>query len=249
MLLSGRTALVTGASRGIGAATARLFGAEGAAVAVNYFQNEVPARAVVADIVGAGGKAAAYGADARDPAAVKAMVARIESDLGPIDTLVINAAIGFPMQPFLQYEWRDFEAKILDEMKAAFFAAKAVVPGMVSRKGGCIIGISSGLSRQPGHGFCAHSTAKSALDGFMKSLALELGPHGIRVNTVAPGLTITDATAQVPAEAKEHTARMTPMGRVAQPEDVAGTILLVASDHARFLSGSYVAPSGGAQMP
>ena len=114
---------------------------------------------------------------------------------------------------------------------------------------GCIITVSSGLSRTPGPGFVAHSSAKSALDAFTKSLALELGPHGVRVNTVAPGLTETDATAGLPEEAKEHVVRTTPMRRVATPEDIAGAVLLVASDHARFVSGNYIAPSGGIQMP
>jgi 3-oxoacyl-[acyl-carrier protein] reductase len=248
MLLSGRIALITGASRGIGAATARLFGAEGAAVAVNYFRSEEPARAIADEIEGAGGRALPCGADARDPEAVEAMVRKVEEKLGPVDTLVVNASIDFPMKPFLDYEWSEFEAKLVGELKAAFHVTKAVAPGMVERKSGCIVVISSGLSRYPGHGFCAHSTAKSGLDGFMKSLALELGPHGIRVNTVAPGLTITDATAHLPDAAKEHTAQMTPMGRVAVPEDVAGAVLLVASDHARFVSGNYIAPSGGVQM-
>ncbi len=248
VLLEGRTVLITGASRGIGAATARLLGAQGAAVAVNYFHSEPAARGVVGDITAGGGRAAAYGADVRDENAVRGMVQRVEDELGPLDTLVVNASIGFPIKPFLDYEWSEFEAKLNGELKAAFCVSKAVVPGMIARKGGCIIGISSGLSRHPGHGFSAHSTAKSGLDGLMKSLALELGPHGVRVNVVAPGLTITDATAGMPQERRDQVARMTPLGRVAQPEDVAGAVLMLASGHAGFVSGAYLTPSGGIQM-
>ena len=196
----------------------------------------------------AGGTAVAYQADVRERGEVEAMVRRVEAELGPIDTLVVNAAIRFPMKPFLQYEWSEFEAKLTGELKAAFYVTKAVAPGMVERAGGCIIGVSSGLSRHPGFGFCAHSTAKSGLDAFMKSLALELGQHGIRVNVVAPGLTRTDATAHQPEENRQRIARMTPLGRIAEPEDVAGAVLLIASDHARFVSGAYLAPSGGVQM-
>lgn len=248
MLLEGRTVLVTGASRGIGAATARLLGAEGADVAVNYFQSEDAARTVVRDIESAGGRSVAYGADVRDPAAVEEMVRRIVNELGPIDTVVINASISFPMKPFLDYGWDEFETKLVGEMKAAFHVAQAVLPGMVERRAGCVIGISSGLSRSPGRGFCAHSTAKSGLDALMKSLALELGPHGIRVNTVAPGLTVTDATRHLPQQQRDWIASMTPLGRIAEPEDVAGAVLMLASDHSRFVSGTYLAPSGGYQM-
>jgi len=248
MLLNGRTALITGSSRGIGAATARLLGAEGAAVAVNYHLSEAAARSVVATIRDSGGRAEAFGADVREPDQVEAMVRGAEEALGPIDTLVINASIDFPVAPFLDYDWDDFEAKLTGELRAAFHVTRAVAPGMVERGSGCIIGISSGLSRHPGVGFCAHSTAKSGLDGFLRSLALELGPHGIRVNTVAPGLTITDATAHIPAEQRERVARMTPLGRVAEPEDVAGAVLLLASRHARFVSGAYLPPSGGVMM-
>ncbi len=248
MLLQGRTVLITGASRGIGAATARLLGAQGATVAVNYFRSETAAQGVVDDIERSGGRAAAFGADILDCAAVHDMVRGVRDRLGAIDTLVVNASIGFPIKPFLDYEWSEFEAKLRGELKAAFCVSKAVVPGMIDAGGGSIIAISSGLSRHPGVGFCAHSTAKSGLDGFMKSLALELGPEGIRVNVVAPGLTRTDATSGMPEERREQVARMTPLGRVADPEDVAGAVLMLASDHAGFVSGAYLAPSGGIQM-
>lgn len=248
MLLQGRIALVTGASRGIGAATARLLAAEGATVAVNYWRSEAAAHRVVAAIRGAGRSAQAYRADVRDGEAVRRMVRSITEELGAVEVLVVNAAIGFPMKPFTEYTWEEFEAKVLGEMQAAFHVVQAVVPAMAARRSGCIIGISSGLSRHPGWGFSAHSTAKSGLDGLMKSLALELGPMGIRVNTVAPGLTVTDATAHLPAERREQVARMTPLGRIAEPDDVAGAVVMLASDYARFVSGAYLAPSGGIQM-
>lgn len=119
---------------------------------------------------------------------------------------------------------------------------------MIEQQRGCIIAVSSGLSRDPGEGFIAHSTAKSGLDAFVKSLALELGPHGIRVNVVAPGLTLTDATAQLPQEYKEASAQTIPLKRNGLPEDVAGAILLLASEEARFVTGAYLPVSGGIQM-
>ena len=247
-MMKDRVVLVTGASRGIGAATAKLLAAHGARVAVNYFQSEAAAQSVVNDIRAMDRRAIAVRADVRDAAQVRAMVAEVEREFGPVDTLVVNAAIGFPMRPFVEYEWSDFQAKLVGELGAAFNCCKAVVPGMRARRSGCIVAISSGLSRHPGLGFCAHSTAKSGLDAFVKSLALELGPEGIRVNTVAPGLTETDATAQVPVNHKEAMAGMTPLRRNGVPEDVAGAVLMVASSHAQFLTGVYVPVSGGALM-
>jgi 3-oxoacyl-[acyl-carrier protein] reductase len=247
-MMKNRVALVTGASRGIGAATAKLLARHGAAVAVNWFQSEKAALTIVEQIRAEGGKAAAVRADARDPAQCRAMVDEAARALGPVDTLVVNAAIGFPIRPFVDYDWADFQAKLVGELGAAFHGCKAVIPSMMERKAGCVVFISSGLSRRSGPGFVAHSTAKSGLDAFARSLALELGPHGIRVNVVAPGLTETDATAQQPPAMKEAMARMTPLGRIGQPEDVAGAVLGVVIDEARYLTGLYVPVTGGSMM-
>ena len=247
-LLSNKVALITGSSRGIGAATAELFAKNGAAVAVNCVAHTNAADAVVADITNSGGKAIVVQADVTDPDQVKEMVSRTITELGDIDILVLNASITFPIVPFIEFKWADFEKKLTQEMKAAFYCCKEVVPGMIERNQGNIIAVSSGLSRQPGPGFVAHCTAKSGLDSFAKSLAMELGPNGIRVNVIAPGLTITDATAYTPEEMKQMIAANTPLRRLAQPEDVAGGILMLASDHSEFISGTYTPVSGGIQM-
>jgi 3-oxoacyl-[acyl-carrier protein] reductase len=165
-----------------------------------------------------------------------------------VDILVNNASIHFPIVPFVQHKWEDFEKKILGEMSALFHPCQAVVPGMVQRGRGCVVNISSGLSRVPGVGFVAHSTAKSALDGFSKSLALELGPHGVRVNVVAPGATDTDAIAFMAKEMREKTAARTPLRRFGQPEDVAGAVLFYCADWSRFVTGTYLPVCGGIQM-
>lgn len=247
-LMQDRVVLITGASRGIGAATAILLGQQGAAVGVNYYGSETAAQTVVDTIVAAGGKAIAVKANVRDINQVYAMVQQVMETFGTIDTLVVNANANFPILPFVAIGWEDFEAKLVGELKGAFFPCKAVVPGMIEQRGGCIIAVSSGLSRDPGLGFIAHSTAKSGLDAFIKSLALELGPYGIRANVVAPGLILTDATAQQPEEQKAALARRVPLQRNGLPEDVAGAILLLASNQANFISGAYLPVSGGIQM-
>ncbi len=243
MSLKGQVALVTGASRGIGAAIAKALAAQGALVAVNYFGSEAAAQDVVADIRAAGGQALAVQADARDQGQVATMAERVKSELGPIGILVLNAAIGFPMTGFLDYPFDAFEAKLRGELGAAFHGCRAVVPQMLARQGGSIIAITSGLARNPGHGFCAHSAAKAGLEGFVRALAAELGPMGIRVNSVAPGLTLTDATAGLPEQHKAGAAAHTPLRRNGQAEDVAEAV--VGLLQAGFVTGATLPVNGG----
>jgi 3-oxoacyl-[acyl-carrier protein] reductase len=217
-------------------------------VAVNCKANRKAGEAVVAEIRAKGGTAILVPADVTDPAQVAAAVGTIERDLGPIGILVNNANIDFPMVPFLEFRWEDFERKLVNELKASFHCAKAVAPAMAKRGGGSIVNVSSGLSRVPGMGFIAHCTAKAALDSFSKSLALELGPMGIRVNVVAPGLTVTDATSHLPKEVFEGTKKHTPLARVGVAEDVAGAVLFFCEEGSRFVTGTYLPVCGGIQM-
>jgi 3-oxoacyl-[acyl-carrier protein] reductase len=243
MALDGNVALVTGASRGIGAAVAKALAGQGVAVAVNYFGSEAAAHAVVDEILAAGGRAMLVKADARDRAQVEAMAATVQAQLGPIGILVLNASIGFPMASFLEYPWEGFEAKLMGELGAAFHGCRAVVPQMLARKGGSIVAITSGLARNPGWGFCAHSAAKAGLEGFVRALAYELGPMGIRVNAVAPGLTLTDATAQIPEKHKDLAAAHTPLRRNGEAEDVAQAV--VGLLQAGFVTGATLPVNGG----
>jgi len=248
MILKGQTALITGASRGIGAACAELLGKNGAAVGVNYVSNEKAASEVTKKIISGGGKAIAVKADVRDFAQVQEMVKTVESELGPIDILVNNANISFPIKPFTEFTWEEMAAKLNGEIGSSFNCCQAVVAGMIERGRGSIINVSSGLSRTPGDGFVAHTTAKSGLDAFTRALAHELGQKGITVNTVAPGLTETDATSFLPQEAKDAIAGHTPLRRIGQSEDVAGAVLFFAASYSQFITGTYLPVDGGSTM-
>ncbi len=248
MLLEGKIALVTGASRGIGAATALKLAEHGAAVGVNYNQSEEKATEVVNQIRKNGGRALAVKANVFDREESQQMVREVEDRLGKIDVLVLNAGANFKNAPFMEQNWEDFEKKILHEVKGSFWTLKAVLPSMMERQTGSVIIVSSGLSRRPNTGFSAHSTAKSALDAFARSLAFEMGPFGIRVNVVAPGLTLTDATRFMPEERRKMSASMTPLRRIGMPEDIAGAVLFYASEETKFITGNYLPVNGGQMM-
>lgn len=248
-LLQNRVALITGASKGIGAEIARLFAQNGAAVGVNYRSSEAEAQEVVNEITNDGGKAIAIQADVLDKAQVESMVEKITKEFGAIDTVVLNANMPFTIAPWMEQTWSEFEEKLTGEIKAAFYTCKAVVPSMIEHKRGCIIAISSITSRNADPCFSAHTTAKSGLDGFVKSLATELGQYNIRVNAIAPGVTLTDPVSAQPQEWLDKRAEETPMKRNAQPEDIAGGVLLLASEAAGFITGTYLMVNGGSQMP
>lgn len=252
-LLQGQVALITGASRGIGAATARLFARHGAAVAVNYHASPQRAQEVVAAIEAEGGRALAAQASVDNPEQITAMVQRVEQELGPIDTLVMNAVAIKDKRalfgPFLESHWEGYQDVVMGELAAVYYPARVLAPLMVERKRGNLIAVSSLIARTTPPGSGSHAAGKAAVEGFMKVLAGELGPHGIRVNVVAPGLTETDATAGVFQERVQHVSVTLPLRRAGQPEDIAGAILLLATDEARYLTGNYLAAGGGSYMP
>ncbi len=241
-MMQRRLALVTGGSRGIGAAIVRALAEQGFKVAVNYLVNEDRARRVLAE---SGGEGAVFQADARDHGAVAAMVEAVERALGPVDVAVHNAAVSFPMGPFHALPWREVQAKLEGELGAFHALCAHTSPGMVGRGWGRIVAVSSTLSRFAHEGFGAHAAAKAALDGACRVLARELGPHGVTVNVVAPGLVDTDATAHQPVEMKQAVARATPLRRIGQPEDIGAVVAFLCSDEARWITGQYLPVNGG----
>lgn len=250
-LMRGKVILITGASRGIGAATARLFGKHGSSVAVNYHNSEQEAKQLVRDIETMGGKAIAVQADVEDTAQVISMIQQVEERLGLIDTLVLNAAPTHTLEdvPFSHYSWDAFQKTVLSELAAVFIPTQAAVASMIERKQGNIIVVGSQMARRPIERIAAHATAKASLEGLVKVLATELGQYNIRVNLVAPGLTNTHIAALYPEPMKQMVAAMTPLRRIAEPEDIAGAIFLLALPEARYLTGNYIAASGGNILP
>ena len=247
-LLQDKVALVTGASRGIGLATALMLAEHGAKVAINYRDSEKQAQGVKEQIEALGGTAEIFQADVTDAADVAQMVTAVQQRFERIDVLVANAHINFRHRAFVEYVWSDLERKVSDELKAIFYPAQAVAPGMLRRKTGSIVAVSSALSRRGNEGFLAQCTAKAAVDAFVRALAAELGPGGVRVNTVAPGLTLTDAAGPMHANNKATIAFNAPLRRNGLPEDIAGAVLFLASELSQFMTGTYVPVDGGQTM-
>lgn len=250
-LFAGRVALVTGASHGIGAATARLLAGHGAAVAVNYHHDADAAAKVVHDIHAAGGQAVAIQADVTDPAAVDRLAAAAAAALGPIDVLILNAiGIDRPaMAPFLELPQDALEQVVLAQLQAVVLPARAVATAMAARGTGSIVVVSSGLARDPHPGFLDLSTAKAAVEGAARAMACELGPQGIHVNIVAAGPTLTRATDWADDDILRAWAARTPLGRNAHAGDVAGAVVLMSSPLAGFCTGAYLPANGGVIMP
>lgn len=247
---NGRVALVTGASRGIGAAVARLLASRGMRVGVNYRSSRDEADDVVASIESAGGQAMAVQADVRDGSAVLGMVGQVRDAMGEVDVLVHNALIPYAIKSFDEISWDELGGKVDQEMQAAFVVTKAVVPGMAARGYGRIVYLGTGLSRRPREGMIALGTAKAALASFARFVADEVGPRGITVNVVAPGPvaeTNIDAAA-LDQEYQRHLAGQTALGRLASPDDVARAVAFYAGDDSEFITGTTAAVNGGMAM-
>ena len=249
---TGRVALITGSSSGIGAATARLLAARGMRVVVNYLHSAKSAEQVVAEIEDAGGAAVAVQADVRDPAAVQALLDQVRQAWGGsgVDVLVHNALTPYVVKSFEDMTWEELGGKVDDEMRAAFVVTKAVLPAMTEQGWGRLIYLSAGPGRRPRAGMIALGTAKAALSQFARYLAQELGPRGITVNIVEPGpVGDTRIAADVlDADLVQRQVAATPMGRLARADDVAQAVAFYASEDNAFMTGTTAAVNGGMAM-
>lgn len=247
--LADRVVLVTGASRGIGAAVAVACARVGANVALGFLNDDAGADDTLAAVRATGRDADAFRADVRDPEQVDAMVRASLDRFGRIDALVNNAGV-MPQSPVVDMsvdEWRE----VIDvDLTGAFLCSRAVLPDMVARRDGSIVMISSRLGQIGFAGVAHYAAAKAGLLGLTKSLAREVGPQGVRVNAVAPGVTITDMTTEVTrGEVGARRLAELPAGRFATADEVATSVVFLLSDAAVLFHGQTLCPNGGGHMP
>jgi 3-oxoacyl-[acyl-carrier protein] reductase len=240
--LSGRVAIVTGASRGIGRAIAVTLAGAGAAV-VAAARGE-HAQAVTDEIVATGGRAIAVPLDVTDPAAIEAMVTRTASELGRIDILVNNAGITRD-QLLLRLKREDWDAVLATNLTGSFACTQAVLRTMVKQRYGRIVSISSIVGQSGNAGQSNYAASKAGLIGFSKALALEVASRNITVNVVAPGLIDTDMTKAITDAAQKDWSEKIPLGRLGTPEDIAAAVCFLASDAASYITGHVLAVNGG----
>jgi NAD(P)-dependent dehydrogenase (short-subunit alcohol dehydrogenase family) len=244
-----RVAVVTGASRGIGAATALLLAQQGFRVVVNYRSSAAEAKQVVAALEAAGSEAFAIRADVTSPDDVDRMVDETKTKWGGVDVLVHNALIPYDVTSFTDLTWEQLGGKLERELHAAFLLTKAVVPEMISGGFGRLIYMTTILSRRPRDGMITLGTAKAAMDQFVRYVALELAPHGITANLVSPATVAnTEANKLLAVDDLRHLGAINPMGRLVTPDEVAHTIAFLAGEDSGFITGHCVEVNGGLAM-
>lgn len=254
MKFAGKVVLVTGSSRGIGASIARAFAQEGATVVINFLQNKQAAEDVVSSCIDLGGEAWSVQADVTRADEVQQMIEEIELEMGHLDIVVNNAFKSYKFnseQRKLAWDltWEDYQSQLEGTLHSTHNVCQAVLPIMKKQSQGSIINIVSDLVARPIIPYHDYTTAKSALVGYSRNLAADLGMVGIRVNCVAPGLVYpTEASEQTTEEVKEMIISQTPLRRIASPEDITGPVLFLASDWSRFMTGQTLYVDGGLVM-
>jgi 3-oxoacyl-[acyl-carrier protein] reductase len=238
-------ALVTGSSRGLGAVIAARLAADGFAVAVNGLPSDARVDDAAAGIRAAGGRAEAFPADVTDEASSVRLVAAVEDRLGPLEVLVLNATGPQPDAPVEDTGWDEHLAQLVFFVKSPILLGRAVLPRMRARGHGRIVHVDTEVALRPPIGRSAYVTAKAAQIGIALSWARELAPHGITVNSVAPGFVPVERHADLPAEVVAGYRASVPMGRMGTPADVAHAVSFFAAPAAGFITGQRIVVDGG----
>jgi 3-oxoacyl-[acyl-carrier protein] reductase len=247
--LTGKVAVVTGASKGIGAAIAKQLAADGANVVVNYSTSREGAEKVVQEIVNSGGKAVAVGGSVAKEADIAALFAETKTTYGKVDILVNNAGV-YAFAPLEQVTSDEYKRQYDTNVLGLLLTTKAALPHFPA-EGGSVINVSSIVSTLAPAAASVYASTKGAVDTITKSLAKELGPRNIRVNAINPGMVITEGTHSagiVDSDFEKSAVAATPLGRVGQPEDIAPPVSFLASDEARWITGETIYVSGGAAI-
>jgi 3-oxoacyl-[acyl-carrier protein] reductase len=244
-LLSGTKALVTGAGRGIGTAIARRLAAEGAAVVLHYRNSRDGAEAAAAEIRAAGGTAILLAADLTEEAEAEKLVRESVDALGGLNVLVNNASGFGPLKPLAEATWQDLTTEWEAVVKPCVTVTRAALPYFREQKHGRIVCLSATLLQRPAPGQGAHAMAKAAVLAYTRSLAREVGPEGITVNAVSPGMALTEFSSSLPESEREAVRLRTPLRRLATPDDVAGAVLFFCSPLADMVTGANIAADGG----
>lgn len=247
MLLTGKTAIVTGGSRGIGHAIAVAFAEAGANVAIIYAGNTAAAEETLKEVKAKGAQGVTIQCDVADEAAVTAMIKDVKEQFGAIDILVNNAGITRD-NLLMRMKTGDWQSVIDTNLTGAFHCIKGVTKIMMKQRHGSIINISSVVGETGNAGQANYAAAKAGLLGLTKSVAKELASRSIRCNAVAPGYIKTDMTAELPESVIDEMVKTIPLGRVAQPEEVAKAVLFLASDNASYITGQVLNVDGGMVM-
>jgi 3-oxoacyl-[acyl-carrier protein] reductase len=242
--LQGQVALVTGGSRGIGRAVARELGACGAAVVVGYRAAEAEAAAVVAEIVGAGGRARAVRADVTSEADVRRLVAETLQAFERVDVLVCSGGI-VRDRLAAAMTTDDWDAVIAANLRGPFLCVRECVPPMMAQKSGSIVLLSSVAADRGGRGHCNYAASKGGINAMVRALAVELAPKKIRVNAVAPGVIVTDMTQRIRDAAEAEILAQIPLRRYGQAEEVARAVRFLASADASYVTGEVLHVTGG----